>query len=382
MMMAEVRVRRFVVSAPPPGVPVAAGDVEFIDSGPFELNLADVLRVNALAVPYRGYLLTDLVQHEMSLVMSLFGHTPPGAALRRHEAFDGSSSHIQRFVTEVLALGALTAVVRDEDPKLSKVAHFDALPLELQRVYPSSGIRPDLRFAGQDAVLAGEARGRSRPPPQTVLTSTAQRHRLDQLLDWSRRPGCDPVAMAWSWMQESRTTIDFFRFGEDAAAPSADPAVVHRLEQTFRDTDPTPDEFTEKYMNAAVHGIWTSTTGKAREQTAKQRIIDRTMEDREDQLLETAPRQSVSGMSSRWRGRWRDAPTIAGVPGPRLLLAVSPEREGRATNTADGSRLYRSREIGLEVSAAGRVLVALDWRKRSEIEAGKAVERELEATDQ
>lgn len=134
--MAEVRVRRFVVSPPMPGIPIEPNDVQIVDSGAMELNLADVLRVNALAVPYRGHLLAELVQREMALVMSLFGHTPPGVPLRRHRAFDGSSSHIRRFATEVLALGALTAVVRDDEPKLSEVAHFDALPPEFQGCTP------------------------------------------------------------------------------------------------------------------------------------------------------------------------------------------------------------------------------------------------------
>lgn len=393
--MAEVRVRRFVVSPPLPGIPIEPNDVQIVDSGAMELNLADVLRVNALAVPYRGHLLAELVQREMALVMSLFGHTPPGVPLRRHRAFDGSSSHIRRFATEVLALGALTAVVRDDEPKLSDVAHFDALPPEFQGVYPSNGTRPDLRFGGQGAVLAGESRGRSKPPPQHVLTATAQRKRLDQLLSWSRRPGCDPVSMAWTWMQENRTTIDFFRFTEDTSAPATDLAVVHRLEQRLRTTEPAPASRTDApsppssgwaakdhLEDEDLYFAAASTPGRAREQTAKQRIISRTVEDREAQLLETAPRQTVPGMGPRWRGQWRNVPTMDGVPGPRLLVAVRPDREVGTTNTADGIRLHRSRELGLEVSAAGRVLVALDWRNRPEIEAGAAVQYELKVRGQ
>jgi hypothetical protein len=52
--VAEVRVRKFVVSPPPLGTCVEPDDIEILESGTLELNLADVLRVNALAVPYRG----------------------------------------------------------------------------------------------------------------------------------------------------------------------------------------------------------------------------------------------------------------------------------------------------------------------------------------
>lgn len=262
-------------------------------------------------------------------------------------------------------------------------------------MYPSNGTRPDLRFGGQGAVLAGESRGRSKPPPQNVLTATAQRNRLDQLLSWSRRPGCDPVSMAWTWMQENRTTIDYFRFTKDTSAPATDLAVVHRLEQRLQNTEPAPVSRTEAPFPPSsgraaedhlededLYFAAASTPGRAREQTAKQRIISRTVEDREAQLLETAPRQSVPGMGPRWRGQWRNVPTMDGAPRPRLLVAVSPDREVGITNTAEGNRLYRSRDLGLEVSAAGRVLVALDWRNRPEIEAGAAVQYELEVRDQ
>src|SRR5689334_3346145 len=111
MGMASVTVREFRVVPTPPGARVKAKDVKAVPPRRLELNMAEVLRTNALAVPYRGRLLMPLVQREMALVLSLFGHTPPGQPLRRHHAFDGSSLHIRRFACEAAALGMLTAVV-------------------------------------------------------------------------------------------------------------------------------------------------------------------------------------------------------------------------------------------------------------------------------
>ncbi len=186
-----------------------------------ELNLAEVLRTNALAVPYRGRLLMPLVQREMALVLSLFGRTPPGQPLRRHDAFDGSSLHIRRFACEAAALGMLTAVVRDCEPSLTDVAHFEALSGQLRELYPAGRVRPDLRFAGASGVLAGGSRGRSQSPVRRP-PAAVQLRRLDQLLAWSRRPGCDEVCMAWSWIEQDRSTIDFFRFESDAHRADAE----------------------------------------------------------------------------------------------------------------------------------------------------------------
>lgn len=52
--MASVTVREYRVSPPPPGVRIGRDDVKAMPSRQLELNLADVLRTNALAVPYRG----------------------------------------------------------------------------------------------------------------------------------------------------------------------------------------------------------------------------------------------------------------------------------------------------------------------------------------
>ncbi|MEU5529355.1 hypothetical protein ABZ744_20700 [Micromonospora chersina] len=351
-----------------------------------ELNLAKVLRVNALAVPYRGRLLMDLVQREMALVMSLFGPTPPGQPLRRHRAFDGSSLHIRRFATEVLALGALTAIVQREQSELTDVAHFDALRPELKKTYPSSGTRPDLRFAGADQLLAGESRGRSYRPPIRSLTAPQQRKRLRELLAWSRQPGCDPVCMAWSWMQSEQTTVDFFRFTKDTSAPRTEVGLVEQLERAAdvgRSARPADDEGlvsasegdVPRDFERAAPGF---THDRTRERSAKQRIIRRTIEDREEQLLESAPPQQVPGMRPKWFGRWQTVPGIDYGDGPRLLLAISRAAGTRGTDSAEpDNQLLRSREMGIEVSAAGRVVVAIDWRKRSEPDAGDAVQQVL-----
>lgn len=372
--MAQVRIRRFEVSPPGPGRQISARHIDLVGEGQFELNLAEVLRINALAVPYRGRLLMRLVRREMALVMSLFGQTPPGQPLTRHEAFDGSSLHIRRFATEVLALGALTALIRDAHPKLSDVAHFDALSPDLQAAYPNGGTRPDLRFAGAESILAGESRGRSHKPPVRSLTSPPQRRRLEELLAWSRQPGCDPVCMAWSWMQSDETMIDFFRFAIDTSAPPVDAALMWRLMQAA-DSGTVP-----RRTPGDTEMPWTAEQDPDRvgERSAKQRLIRRTIEDRESQLLESAPLQPVPGMREGWFGEWQSVPNVDDDEGARILLAVTRDAPEPAMSSSEPQRLKWSKESQLEVSAAGQVVVAIDWQARSEVEAGSEIERMLQ----
>ncbi len=202
--------------------PVDASAIHLVNTQQIELQLAEALRSNALAVRYRGQLLTRLVAREMALVLSLYQTKPLGAPLRRHSAFSNCSLHIQRLATEVAALGALTSAttfLRGGPP--TGIAHFDGLPASLQQFYGGFGhARPDLRFAYPNNVIAGESRGRSQRPPLSVLANGEQRRRLGDLRDWQGTHN-DNVTMAWSWIQEHHTQVDYFEF--DSSGPPAVP---------------------------------------------------------------------------------------------------------------------------------------------------------------
>src|SRR5438067_1221259 len=126
--LAEISVREFAFRTPSdPTRQLDGSDVSLMAVRSFELDMANVMRENALAIPYRGPLLTRLVQRELALVLSLFHHAPPGMPLTRHPAYRSSSLHIRRFTTEVMALGILNAVVTDRFGQ-ADIAHFDILP--------------------------------------------------------------------------------------------------------------------------------------------------------------------------------------------------------------------------------------------------------------
>jgi hypothetical protein len=367
--LAEVEVRSFEVDAPPPESPVEHEHVHLVDESPLELNLAAVIQRNALAVPYRGSLLMRLVGREMALVVSLFGHTPPGVPLTRHRAFDSSSLHIRRFTTEVFALGSLTAAVSRNDDALKPVAHFDILPQHLRHIYPQHRVRPDLRFASGNTVLAGEARGRSSAAPIHVLTSKSQRRRLYDLLDWSRQPGCDPVCMAWSWMQRWHTVIDFFRFRQDVTTEPIGEIELQELESAAGIThEDDPIE-----VASPIPGY---KSGRDREFRAKERIIEKLIEDREDQLAETAPESPIIELNHRWFGEWFDVPTFDGTPSPKLLIASSKGKREPSVLSSAPDLLDASKDEAVEVALDGRTMFAIDWSgKRNGKASSEAVER-------
>jgi len=350
-----ITLRRFHVVAPPPGVPITNADISHAGSFAVELPLALALRQNAYAVPRRGLPTYALVRHEMELVLTVFPQSTPGTPLRRDPLYDASASHIRRFAIEALGLGALTRAMQHIHGPVTDLAHFDVLPAALQQVYPRNGIRPDLRFDYGCGVVAGESRGRSQTPSATPRSE--QRIRLDQLLAWSRQPGCDPVAMAWTWVQPTGTTVDLFEVPVARVPPSM--RVVAELLHARR----------------VANLAWPPSTGERDDvvgsETATDRVVDMAkslllesgMEEREDALFESAPHEVVRGAERRWLGTWRQVRRPDGEVVAHMLLAVTgadervprrrprdvpPERDLRAT--------------GVEVALAGRLLVAVDWR--------------------
>jgi hypothetical protein len=179
-------------------------DVWLAEEDKWDINLAQVVEVNALAVPAKRSLTYRVTQHELRLLLSFLSDHPGVPVSMRRREFRASSGHVKRFVSESLGLGMLTAAVeRHYRWKLSDsdLANFDVLPAKLASLYPSSGIRPDLLFdfssQGEEKRLAGEARGRSSSRPKGV--GSGQRDRLAGIVAWSGRNDFHPVTMTWAY---------------------------------------------------------------------------------------------------------------------------------------------------------------------------------------
>jgi len=205
---------------------------------------------------------------------------------------------------------------------------------------------------------------------------------------WSRQPGCDEVCMAWSWMQRSRTTVDFFRFERDTSLATVDPRLVFELERAAADRSPrgdyvrvmpSPPDLLTNVRTRQGGPDDVDPTGRARERFAKERLIRRTIEDREDQLAETVTPQRVPGLGAQWRGEWQTVSSPTGAAAARLLLAV--DADGRGTRLQEATRLDLAVGSQLEVAVDGRVLVAVDWRTREPEEVGRQLREVLAHAD-
>jgi hypothetical protein len=154
-----------------------SGDLEvayigLADEGTWDIDLAEVIKVNALAVPADRKLTYRVMRHELRLLLSFLVDEPGSPLTLRHGDFRASSGHVKRFISESFGLGMLTAAAeRHHRWKLndSDLHNFDVLPAKVAAQYPGSGIRPDLLFdftdQGHEKRLAGEARGRSSARP-------------------------------------------------------------------------------------------------------------------------------------------------------------------------------------------------------------------------
>ena len=196
---------------------VVAEHIVFNDRYDLPVRVIDVIRVNALAVPLHPPYNYEVLRHELRLVLSFLPDKVDQPICLREEEFRASASHIQRFITESLGLGMLTAAVESEFGwKLDErsLDHFDVLPTELAGLYKSMGPRPDLLFQfhgrGQPWRLAGEARGRSAKRPKTDTASSAQRRRLNDIIGWSSRHKFHPVTMTWTYTGSSPVKVDLF----------------------------------------------------------------------------------------------------------------------------------------------------------------------------
>jgi len=185
--------------------------------GELEVQLTDVIRVNALAVPAKTSLRYRVLRNELRLLLSFLSDRPGRSLAMRTGDFMASAGHVKRFITESFGMGMLTAAVQSHygwEPGKRSLANFDVLPTALAELYPSSGVRPDLLFdfnEGEDQWrLAGEARGRSARRHQGSKISAAQRKRLDEIVEWSGRNDQHRVTMTWAYSGSDQVQVDLF----------------------------------------------------------------------------------------------------------------------------------------------------------------------------
>ena len=113
-------------------------DVWLAEEDEWDINLAQVVEVNALAVPAKRSLTYRVTQHELRLLLSFLSDHPGVPVSMRRREFRASSGHVKRFVSESLGLGMLTAAVeRHYRWKLSDsdLANFDVLPAKLGTIF-------------------------------------------------------------------------------------------------------------------------------------------------------------------------------------------------------------------------------------------------------
>ncbi len=129
-----------------------SGDLEVADIQPagedaWDVDLAEVVKVNGLAVPADRTLSYRVMQHELRLLLSFLVDELGSPLTLRRGDFRASSAHVKRFISESFGLGMLTAAVeRHHRWKLNDgdLHNFDVLPAKVAAQYPGSGIRPDL----------------------------------------------------------------------------------------------------------------------------------------------------------------------------------------------------------------------------------------------
>lgn len=216
--MGLINVRHFVVTMRMDSAEgLIVDDVFLNETKELNIQLTDVVRVNALAVPAKRDLKYRVLRHELRMLLS-FMHEKPGMPLRlREEEFSLSAGHVKRFVSESFGMGMLTAAIQSHfgwKPDSRSLENFDILPTQLAGDYPSHGVRPDLLFFfeedGNPWRLAGEARGRSAKPPKGPNPTQAQRDRLNELVKWSWINNSHRITMTWAYTGSNPVQVDFF----------------------------------------------------------------------------------------------------------------------------------------------------------------------------
>ncbi len=216
--MGLIDIRRFSVATSFDSAgQLLVGDVWPEAEDELEVQLTDLVRVNALAVPARGPVKYRVLRSELRLLLSFLLDRPGRSLTMRTGDFKASAGHVKRFITESFGMGMLTAAVQSHygwEPSERSLANFDVLPTRLADLYPSYGVRPDLLFDFNEGEsqwrLAGEARGRSAKRPQGALISAEQRKRLEEIVAWSGRNDQHRVTMTWAYSGADQVQVDLF----------------------------------------------------------------------------------------------------------------------------------------------------------------------------
>lgn len=331
-----------------------SGDLEVADiwlagEGSWDIDLAEVVKVNALAVPADRKLTYRVMQHELRLLLSFLVDEPGAPLTLLRDDFRASSAHVKRFISESFGLGMLTAAAeRHHRWRLNDndIHNFDVLPAKVADQYPNSGIRPDLLFdftdQGKERRLAGEARGRSSVRPVHGV-SKDQRDRLGDIVAWSGLNDLHPVTMTYAYTGAASAQVDLF----DITVPDH--------------LDNAPE-----ILIADEEGLVTTRTGRRFERLAsiRPRALGRVREVA-DQLYATAPQGAPGSARSVYgqnvRGTWATADLIAPS---RLRFFLGLLDQPLTREQAGAPRRRRNAAVNrdtdpIQVAATGRILVAV-----------------------
>jgi hypothetical protein len=349
--MGVIDIRRFNVATHfGDGGDLEVADIGLADEGTWDIDLAEVVKVNGLAVPADRKLTYRVMRHELRLLLSFLVDEPGGPLTMRHADFRASSGHVKRFISESFGLGMLTAAAERHHrwKNDSDLYNFDVLPAKVAAQYPGSGIRPDLLFDFTDQEnkkrLAGEARGRSSARP-VHPASKDQEDRLADIVAWSGVNDLHPVTMTYAYTGAANAQVDLF----DIIVPDhLDPA------------SEIADEITDE------EDLVTTRTGRRFERltTIRSRALARAREIT-DQLYATAPQGAPGPTRSVYgrhvRGSWATADLI--VPSSlRFFLGLldqplTPEQAG-APRRRRNAAMQRDADP-IQVAVTGRILVVV-----------------------
>jgi hypothetical protein len=344
--MGIVDVRRFdVTTGFAPTGQLAVQHIKVAGRDKWDINLAEIIKVNALAVPADRTITYRVMKHELRLLLSFLSDHPRGPLALRDAAFSGSSGHVKRFVSESLGLGMLTAAAeRRHRWKLnsSSLHNFDVLPANVADLYARSGVRPDLLFEflhqGKQSRLAGEARGRlssSRP----ILTTKDQRDRLEQIVAWSGFNDLHPVTMTYTYPGTTNVEVDLFEI-DLPSFPGAATDAAEAEGESFATT-------TAGQQYAPAASIGSRAQARAADVTAR--------------LYETAP-QDEPGLPRRVfgrnvRGSWASADMLTDS-GLRFFLGLL-DRPVTAQQAGNARRAGEQDRSPIQIAVTGRVFAVV-----------------------
>ncbi len=108
--MGVIDVRRFDVATHFGGSgDLEVADIRLADEDTWDINLAEVVKVNALAVSADRELTYPVIQHELRLLLSFLVDEPGSPLTLRHADFRASSGHVRRFSPRGFNAGLLVA---------------------------------------------------------------------------------------------------------------------------------------------------------------------------------------------------------------------------------------------------------------------------------